>query len=141
MAGIKKVETRSFKTNIRGRIGIHASLTFNKVTEEMQPYILQACEHYGSDIVDGRPLWKLPAYPGYILGTVEVMDCIQAGDWIEANRMKAGHEDYEREYVLGDLSTDRFAWILKDPRPFLLPIPARGRLGFWEANLENVLTF
>jgi hypothetical protein len=140
MEGIKTVETRSFKTKIRGRIGIHASLSMNKLTPEMKPFILQACEPYGCLTVGDRPLWRFPAFAGHILGTVELVDCIPAGDWIEARRMKGGHADYEREFILGDLSTDRFAWILSDPKPFLMPIPAKGRLGFWEANLENVLT-
>jgi hypothetical protein len=130
MAGIKTVETRSFKTKVRGRIGIHASLVGNKQTVEMYPYL--------KALADVNFYW--PSTAGHILGTVEVVDCIPAGDWIEARRMKGGHEDYEREFILGDLSTDRFAWILSDPKPFLMPIPAKGRLGFWEANLENVLT-
>jgi hypothetical protein len=138
MAGIKTVETRSFKTKIRGRIGIHSSILWNKTDDGIEGWldnngpIAGRIDRYLYDITVMRS--------GFILGTVELVDCVPAGDWIEVPRMKGGHADYEREFILGDLSTDRFAWILSDPKPFLMPIPAKGRLGFWEANLENVLT-
>jgi hypothetical protein len=112
MAGIKKLETRSFNTKLRGHILIHSSLTWAKTDEELENY-LDKVEFKGRI---KRYLYEPSLMPaGYILGAVELVDVIQAGDWIEANRMKDGHEDYAREWVLGDLSSDRFAWILKDP--------------------------
>jgi hypothetical protein len=136
MAGIKTIETRSFKTKIRGPILIHSSFTWAKTDEELERYL---------DKVDfkgriKRYLYEPALMPaGYILGAVELVDVIQAGDWIEANRMKGGNEDYVREWALGDLSSDRYAWILKDPRPFDKPIEAKGRLGFWDHSVKDIV--
>jgi len=127
MNGVKKLETRSFPTLIRGRIGIHASLMPAKFEPEealkITPYL------------SGRPF---PS--GHILGTVEVVDCIPAGDWCtKMQNALSRMEDYNREWILGDLSSDRFAWILRDPQPLTTFISACGRLGFWEYSaLDNL---
>jgi hypothetical protein len=50
---------------------------------------------------------------GCILGSVEITDCVQnsTSRWAEK---------------------DRWHWILKNPKPLAVPIPAKGKLGRWE---------
>ena len=65
VAGIKDVETRTWRTNYRGRLGIHAGSGIDR--EGMN-------EH-------GRLLTDYPH--GAILGTVELVDCVRdnASPW------------------------------------------------------------
>ena len=112
--GIKKYETRSRRTNIRGRVAIHAG---KKQIKAPAVY---------------RRLWELLYLKagatsqrfGAVIGTVEIVDCVPVEEIVEKLD--------ETERLLGDYSPGRFAWVLKNPRKLPTPIPARGQLGFWE---------
>ena len=70
MAGIKDIENRSWRTNYRGQLFIHAGLTIDRETMSQHGHLL-------SD------------YPcGVILGTVELIDCLLNYDspWAETNQ-------------------------------------------------------
>ena len=108
--GVKKYETRSFKTNYRGELYIHASLTFSK-SENAKP----ATKFLKSDI-----------NPGYILCKCELVDCIPMTkkfiDYIN-------NETNEKKY--GRYEEGRYAWKLKVISVLDDPIPAKGKLGIW----------
>ncbi|MBQ6841300.1 MAG: ASCH domain-containing protein [Bacilli bacterium] len=109
--GKKKIETRSWKTNYRGEIYIHASLTKQKLDERIK--IL-------NEMIEPKP--------GYVLCKANLVDCIYMDeDYI--NEIKK-----TEEYLYGHYEVGRYAWVLKDVviiNPFLV----KGKLGIW--NLEK----
>nr|DAY54996.1 MAG TPA: ASCH domain protein [Caudoviricetes sp.] len=109
VSGIKDIENRSWKTNFRGRVLIHASgcrgKNFNiKLTDsqmiEAFPFIGKKC--FLGDIPFGA-----------IIGSVEIKDCVQNHPSIWAEK-------------------GMYHWVLAYPWAFPEPIPAKGRLSFWE---------
>jgi hypothetical protein len=121
--GLKKFETRSWSTNFRGHLGIHAAKyrVFKPPMPNRDKPIEVAqfinCIH------------RIDAFPsGVILGIV---------DLIEIHRIDAKFWDRLSftEYVLGDYHIGRFAWELEVIEIFDDPILARGyqRLWNWEA--------
>jgi hypothetical protein len=97
MSGHKGIENRSWPTRHRGLLVIHAGVT----TEE------DALRQYR------RLLQRPDDLPhGAILGTVEVVDCVEGARsrWAEPGS---------------------YHWVLADPRPFRKPIPMKGALKLW----------
>jgi activating signal cointegrator 1 len=116
--GEKTIETRSWSTDYRGRIAIHAAKEYPESARKLafdQPFkdLLAAIEE-----LTGEPL---PT--GAILATVELCACVPA-DLI--------HRLPDEERLLGDYSAGRFAWLLREVERFEKPIPASGALGLWE---------
>lgn len=111
--GIKKIETRSWKTNYRGKLYIHASST--KIPKEY---------------INNKKLMSLVNIDelnfGNIVCSCELVDCIEmTTDFIE----KVKEDD--NEYICGIYATGRYAWILENVEVLSEPIPAKGHLGIW----------
>ena len=107
---VKYIETRSWKTNYRGEIYIHASLSLSK-----------------SDNADtAKKYLKTDINPGYILCRCELVDCIpMTKDFIEHINKETNESKYGR-YEEG-----RYAWKLKVLEVLKEPIKAKGKLGIW----------
>ncbi len=120
----KDIENREWPTNIRGRVAIHSSAKLD--WEEWMEAELALCAMDKSGVLPEailisrpRDTYKFKSQPegivlGSILGTVEIVDCVLSS---------------ESPWFFG-----RFGFVLRDPRPFERPIPAKGALGFWEWN-------
>ena len=123
VVGLKGNETRPRKTNIRGRVAIHAGKRDAWKTGMIDPENLAKIEAILSES-QGLPS-SLPAKLDYgaVIGTVEIVDCKPVEEVLPTLT--------ERERLLGDYSPGRFAWILKDPIMFDKPIPATGKQGWW----------
>ncbi|MBQ8901455.1 MAG: ASCH domain-containing protein [Bacilli bacterium] len=109
----KKIETRSWKTNYRGKIYIHAGLS--KVTKEYDisniSYLLQDLKY---------------SY-GYIICEAELIDCIyMTKEYIEDLKSN----NYQ-EYLVGKYEEGRYAWILDNIKPLENKIEVKGKLGIW----------
>lgn len=118
IAGTKHYETRSRNTRIRGKVAIHAGAK--------EPY--QVLKNLPPDmrkkVIDlQRELDLLEPPLGAIIGTVEIVDCVQ----VEALWDQLTSE----EISIGDYSAGRFAYVLQNPVMFVDPIPARGAQGWW----------
>ena len=108
--GVKIYETRSWKTNYRGEIYIHASLSLSK-SERVE----SANKYLKSEIK-----------PGFILCKCELVDCIPMTDeFINYINEETSEYDY------GLYSEGRYAWKLKVLEVLDEPIPAKGKLGIW----------
>ncbi len=108
--GVKIYETRSWKTNYRGEIYIHASLSLSK-SERVE----SANKYLKSEI-----------RPGFILCKCELVDCIPMTDeFIKYINKETSEYDY------GLYSEGRYAWKLKVLEVLDEPIPAKGKLGIW----------
>jgi len=108
--GVKIYETRSWKTNYRGEIYIHASLSLSK-SERLE----SASKYLKSEIK-----------PGCILCKCELVDCIPMTDEF----IKYINEETS-EYDYGLYSEGRYAWKLRVLEVLEKPIPAKGKLGIW----------
>ncbi len=101
--GIKDVENRSWKTNFRGRILLHAPLRDDTKRVNLPCVVDSEIEEILKD-----------APTGAIIGSVEIVDCVldYCSIWAE---------------------TDSWNWILANPVLLKDPIlNVKGKLSFWE---------
>ena len=108
--GLKHYETRPRRTSIRGRVAIHAG----KKRISFDPFEGQGVTLPAPD----------PLHYGAVIGTVEIVDCVP----VEAVKDKLDLLDR----LLGDFRPGRFAYVLKNPVKYDVPVPARGRQGWWD---------
>lgn len=114
---VKWVETRSWGTNYRGELYIHAS---------------RSPVPKGDEKVD-RLIALLPAADctgfayGCLVARCEVVDCIRM-DEVYVERMRREHPI---EYLCGEYAPGRYAWRLDRIEPLEKPLPRRGMLGIW----------
>lgn len=120
--GAKEYETRSWSTNHRGPLAIHAAKTEDHLDlANENPYMREALREYGY-----RSIMQLPL--GKVLAVVELGDCFP----VEEMRVLE-----EVEKAFGDFSAGRFAWELRVTWRYPSPIPARGRQGLWNWYLPK----
>lgn len=112
--GIKRVETRSWKTNYRGELYIHASKT--KIPKEWK---------------ENREFMSLVTtslHYGYIICKCKLKDCI----YMTEEYVKDMKENHYQEYLYRKYEVGRYAWILEDLEILNEPIMANGQLNIWE---------
>lgn len=109
--GFKFIETRSWKTNYRGKLLIHASQTHQKSPEidTLMAYLPSSLLPYGC-----------------LIAEAELVDCIyMTEEFIETIKKN------KTEFLMGDYRPGRYAWILKNVKP-IYPIYTKGKLGLWD---------
>ena len=112
---IKNIETRSWKTNYRREIYIHASKVSDKTrTQEL------------SDLTK-----NLKMNNGNIIAKATLVDC----KYMDQKFIKEIKQN-ETEYLCGYYEEGRYAWILKDIKK-IKPIPAKGKLNIWNYEIET----
>ena len=122
VSGAKRYETRSWRTNYRGVLAIHASRTFTPAARELcraEPFrsaLLQAGFHSGADLPRGK-----------VLGTVELAGCLPTDELV-----RGGGGEYAREKTFGDYRPGRWAWACLRPGPLAVPFDYPGGLGVFE---------
>lgn len=123
--GVKKIETRSWRTNYRGPLAIHAAKGFPDWAKALciqEPFLthLEKIEavHKGSFSIN------LPL--GAVVATCQLTDCVL----ITNHFVFAENEEHERYF--GDYAPGRFAWLLSNIKPLEKPLMYRGALGLWE---------
>lgn len=120
--GAKQIETRSWKTDVRGRIAIHAARNLPPAAVEA------ACGDRFINVLKPAGYLSLDQLPtGKILATADLYDCIST----ERLGRGEGPEISANEVAFGDFRPHRFGWLLRDVRPLVEPIPCRGALGLW----------
>ncbi len=116
--GFKRIETRTWKTNHRGPIAIHAAKGFPKLTQELctgEPFL-----RYLKHIPDYDGPQSLPR--GVVLATCNLLTVLPMPTCMVVP---------EPEASFGIYAPGRYAWYLADAWRLPEPIPARGRLGLW----------
>lgn len=110
----KYIETRNWKTNYRGELYIHASITKAQIDLKKGPVFMS--------LID-----KMPLNFGKIICKCILKDCIyMTKEYVE--EMKKNNF---QEFVCGDYKEGRYAWILEDIVPLNTPIKAKGQLSIW----------
>ncbi len=116
MSGLKEYETRSWKTNYRGKIYIHASI---KIDDD-----LKSRNDLQKLVYDNNITLK----PGYILCEAYLDDCIYMNDMFIKNVS-------DKEKMVGRYELGRYAWHLSDIR-VIEPVQAKGKLGIWNYEFD-----
>lgn len=120
--GLKTYETRSWRTDYRGPLAIHAAMIDKPIPWEIETKLNSMVKPY--DFVRmGYPL-------GAVLAVVDLVDVVvmDAG-------LIAGMDG--NNITFGDWSPGRFAWRLENPRR-IKPYYIRGQQGIWNLSQEHV---
>lgn len=112
-AGYKNIENRSWKTDYRGELFIHAGQSFDweglAWLEQFYEYQVLACRHFG---IRGQRITMHKEEFGAIVGYADLTDCVRHANSIWA---MPGCWHWELHRALE-----------------LAPIPLKGRLGIFE---------
>jgi len=111
--GHKKYEFRSWKTNYRGKILIHAGLSLEKDVQER-------FKNYNLD-------YKL----GYIIGEAEIVDCILVDEKFNESLRNIDPIVYGRSNHV-----ENYAWKLENIKKYDNPVPCKGKLSLWDYDGE-----
>lgn len=153
--GAKKIETRSWKTNYRGPLAIHAGKINAKISKDMKnmiddifyydyPIRYQVPEYFSDGAYQCDNLPK-----GEIIATADLTDCKKIAGYVDGimgnivvNTHKVEFEDGEKMYLpadfslLGDFTEGRYAWILENVQ-MIDPIKVKGKQGLWNWEVEK----
>ena len=123
--GIKDIENRTWKTNFRGRIYIHASAKyhddFNNLVSDSQIKSMQ----------DNRFLFSGLIYSA-IIGEVDIVDCVinHSSIWAEETFIPIEGEGYPQKPI--------YNWVLANHVMYDKPIlNVKGKLSFWNFDPLN----
>ena len=105
--GYKEYEFRTWKTNYRGKLLIHAGLT-------LEPPLLNKIESYNIEYTKGA-----------IIGEVELTDCILVDETLDKKLRKLNPNIYANNHV------NMYAWKLENIKKYDKPIYIKGKLGLW----------
>ncbi len=120
--GLKKYETRSWRTNYRGPLLIHSGLRPMRwiMKHSNEEALDVAIERFGME-----QLIELPV--GRTVCVVDLVDCIRMTPEFIARQDP-------KELAVGDWQPGRYAWKLANPRP-VEKVEILGKQGLWDANL------
>ena len=115
----KIIETRSWKTNYRGELYIHASST--KISKEWQK---------NKELME--LVKNMPLNYGNIICKCNLVDCVYMTKEYVTNIQDNNYQ----EYICGEYKEGRYAWILNNIVPLTTPIKAKGQLNIWNYYTE-----
>lgn len=131
--GIKRYETRSWKTKERGLIAIHAAKRFHQeaLDDDLDAFSRSLARHIDSDLYHTfLPIFcalsaiKQEGPPHGIVAVGTLRDCIPT------KSLRPVITDIE--YGFGDFSDGRFGWEITGIKRLECPIPYRGQQGLFE---------
>ncbi|MDE1766500.1 MAG: ASCH domain-containing protein [Thaumarchaeota archaeon] len=113
MQGKKTIELRTWNTKFRGEFLVHAPLKIKT----------KACKKLGID--------EEKIETGVIIGRAELYD-VKAYKTLDEVK-----SDYNKHLASREFFDHRYGFLLKNPKKLRVPIPYKGRLGFFEAKLSK----
>lgn len=154
--GAKRIETRSWSTSYRGPLAIHAAAHVPAGGLGYVPGRVNAVEILraggvlgGADMDHRRPAswmeckYRLPL--GAVVATCRLVDVVPT----DLNAPSEHHDRWgyyvrhdgvlflgTQEFAFGDFTRGRYAWLLADVKPLDPSVPAKGRQGLWDIDLE-----
>ena len=108
--GYKNYEFRSWKTNYRGKILIHAGKGIDK------------------NSLNRFKEFDLKYIRGAIIGEAEIVDCILVDSEFDEKLRK------ENKVIYGNNHISNYAWKLENIKKYKEPIYINGKLGLWNYN-------
>lgn len=137
--GFKAIENRTWTTNYRGRIAIHAALDDSLIDPVssflfgLHPAIF-AADDIEYDGPDGSPILR-PFTLGAIIGTVEIIGCLEYDPeetFFDEVRKLPGYHAATSDVPQHHFAEGPYCWILANPERLRDPVPVRGKLNLWE---------
>lgn len=117
-AGVKDVENRTWRTGVRGRIAIHSSAAPAKGADKEAVWDVLKRVHGGNLVAAGKSFLDLAYAPlGAIIATADLVDCVEESD---------------SPWFFGP-----YGFVLRNVEKLEKPIPAKGKLWFWEFAVEG----
>lgn len=124
--GIKDIENRTWKTNFRGRIFIHASGKQAKYVFSPEQIEKMKKQNYPIDITN------LSA----IIGEVDIIDCVINHPSIWAEKTDISNSRQTTSGIFVDKPI--YNWVLANPVLYEKPIlNVKGKLSFWETDYQH----
>ena len=113
VSGKKSIELRNWNTNFRGEFLVHAPLKIR--------------------LEDSKRLKiKKKFVTGAIIGKAQLYDVKKY------KSIKEIKSDQKFHFASKKFQNKTFGFILKDAKPFRIPIPLKGQLGFFEVNIPKI---
>ena len=113
ISGKKTIELRNWNTNFRGEFLIHSPLKIR--TDDAK-----------------RLKINKKFVTGAIIGKAQLYDIKKY------NTVKEIKLDQKFHFASKKFQNKTFGFILKDAKPFRIPIPLKGQLGFFEVNIPKI---
>jgi hypothetical protein len=143
--GEKRIETRSWSTNYRGPVAIHAAkgLAEPVCNEDGLRYFVdshpfgEALGRHGITVAEQLPR-------AAVLATAHLLACLptaRLGTLMRELPELADFEPAEHERAFGNYEPGRYAWLFTDLSVFSEPIPYRGAQGLWEVPEDHLMPF
>ena len=110
--GKKTIELRRWNTNFRGEFLIHAPIKIRK----------EDCK---------RLKIKEKMQTGSIIGKAEIYDVKKY------NSVSEIKQDSKKHLALKKFHGSKYGFLLKNAKPFRVPIPYKGKLGFFDVKLKK----
>ena len=138
--GVKDIENRTWKTNFRGTVLIHAGedrkLDKNPLDMVFNPKQLSTLNERYTEL---QLCQKHDNY-GVIIGSVEIVDCVinHPSIWAEKSercQFRTCENCEENKHRCIYYNKPIYNWVLANPIKFTQPIPAKGKLSFWEFDI------
>lgn len=126
--GYKHIETRSWRTNYRGEILIHAAKkpyaqVERLMTAESKKQVRDTLRLDSTD-------WNDQIRTGAIIGKAKLTDC----KLIDDAYFQFMKDLCPEEFLYGDFMPGRYAWVFEEPELFKNPLSISGRQGLWNWN-------
>ncbi|HEY9610491.1 hypothetical protein [Allocoleopsis sp.] len=144
--GLKLYETRSWLTNYRGKLLIHAaSESTHKITHDEINLAWDACRMAGKDSFSREVLDF--AYPPYscIIAIADLTQCSEMTwlpavnpPWDQISLNRTCSELSDLEITVGDWQPGRYAWRLENVKALAEPIPYKGKQGLWVPDADLI---
>lgn len=112
--GKKRIETRKWNTKYRGEFLVHSPRKIR----------IHDCKRLK---IDERTL-----VVGVIIGKATIYDVK------EYQTKKEWHVDKQLHFASDNFSDKKFGFMLKNAKEFNIPIPCKGKLGFFDVELQNI---
>jgi hypothetical protein len=109
--GGKNIENRTWNTNFRGRVIIHAGAQLGMPDWDWDQL------NWEMEQLNGGPLPR-----STYLGEVDIVDCVPIEDLDHP-------EDHPNRWAFGP-----YCWVLANPVAYPEPIPAKGKLGLYRVE-------
>lgn len=139
-AGSKHIETRSWSTNYRGRLAIHAAKKSTRQLDELciEPGPIRDALERTGHLVASADQMKLTLPVGVVVATCYLADVFPVDAGEQYFRIGGGAlakvtlPPPEPERSFGDYTAGRYAWLLIEVRSLPTPIPCRGAQGLFD---------
>lgn len=135
--GIKDIENRTWKCpekHIGQRVLLHASKTPDKINLDVegQATVKEIKLLSALNRADEDDLY------GCIIGSVEIVDCVinHPSVWAEHSAKKEIRKNKAGVIFIDEIEIPVYNWVLANPILFPEPIPAKGKLSFWESDIQ-----